>query len=314
VNRAWVATFALVSALALGPALPPLLAQPDTPVTLIAYADARFTDPVNTVASRPHVRTALIEQIAAEKPDAIVLSGDMPWRGGVEGDYARFRQETEVWRTSRLRIIPALGNHELALCVPVACLESWWTVFPELRGTRWHVAEVSPHARVFALDSTSPLTAGSDQREWLEREVRMLPASVQFVVVALHHPPVADVQTRLHVDHNPRPNELALADYLAVAARATRARFVVVAGHIHNYERFLQDDVVYLVAGGGGADPYEVDRTPADLYQERDFPNFHYVKLTMANGTLTGEMYRLDDPEAAVPRFTVKDTFTVQAR
>jgi hypothetical protein len=28
----------------------------------------------------------------------------------------------------------------------------------------------------------------------------------------MHHPPVADIQTRLHVDHNPRPNEIALRD------------------------------------------------------------------------------------------------------
>ena len=47
--------------------------------------------------------------------------------------------------------------------------------------------------------------------------------------------------------------------------------------HIHNYERLVRDGVTYLVSGGGGAKPYEVERTPADLYQSRDFPNYHYV-------------------------------------
>jgi hypothetical protein len=110
------------------------------------------------------------------------------------------------------------------------------------------------------------------------------------VLIALHHPPVADVQTRLRVDHNPRPNEIALRDYLGEAARTSRARFVVVAGHIHNYERFFQQDVVYLdlVSGGGGAIPYQVDRTDADLYKTRDFPNYHYLKLTISDGSWMG--------------------------
>jgi hypothetical protein len=71
---------------------------------------------------------------------------------------------------------------------------------------------------------------------------------------------------------------------------------------------------MYLVSGGGGAVPYEVDRTPADLYQDGAFPNFHYVKLTVADGAMTAVMYRLDDPSASTAAFTVKDTFGLQAR
>jgi hypothetical protein len=49
---------------------------------------------------------------------------------------------------------------------------------------------------------------------------------------------------------------------------------------------------------GIGAVPYEVDPTPQDLYKEIDFPNYHYVKLTIAAGVLTGEMYRLEEATA----------------
>ena len=65
--------------------------------------------------------------------------------------------------------------------------------------------------------------------------------------------------------------------------------------------------------GGGGAVPYEVDRTPADLYHGVDFPNFHYVKLTIGGGTLKGEMYRLDEQTAPSAHFTLKDTFELNA-
>jgi hypothetical protein len=87
----------------------------------------------------------------------------------------------------------------------------------------------------------------------------------------------------------------------------------VSAGHIHNYERLAQDDVVYLVSGGGGAHPYPVERTPADLYRDNEFPNFHYVKLTLAGDTLRGAMYRLD-PDAATPTWQEKDSFQIHAK
>ena len=284
-------------------------AQSDARVTVIAYGDTRFTDPTNVTATNPLARAVLIARIAEEKPDAVLISGDVPWHGGVADDYAQFGRETALWRARHIPVIPALGNHEFSQCEPKACLENWWAAFPELRGRRWHAADVGPHVRIVALDTMSPLIAGSEQRQWLEHEIDMLPPAVDFLIVSLHHPPVADVQARLRVDHNPRPNEIALAEYLRETAASHRVRIVVIAGHIHNYERFLKDNVVYLVSGGGGAVPYEVDRTAPDLYKGVEFPNYHYVKLTIANGTLNGEMYRLDEPTAPTPHFTVKDAF-----
>ena len=288
-------------------------AQSPRRVSVIAYGDTRFTDPANVTATSPRARAALIARIADERPDAILVSGDLPWHGGVTDDYAQFRAETTVWRTQALRVLPALGNHEFSQCEAAACLENWWKTFPELRGRRWYAASVEDSIRVIALDTMSPLNAGSEQRVWLEKEVTSLPRAVEFVILTLHHPPVADIQTRLRIDHNPRPNEIALAEFLKGAARSSRARFVVVAGHIHNYERFLQDEIVYLVSGGGGAVPYEVDRTPPDLYKGIDFPNYHYVKMTIAGGKLRGEMFRLDEPAAPEPHFTLKDTFELTA-
>jgi hypothetical protein len=306
-TRALIVSFAVAAAAG-------LLAQSGKEVTVIVYGDTRFTDPGNVTATSPLARAALIARIADERPDAVLISGDVPWHGGEQGDYDRFRIETEAWRSRRLRVIPALGNHEFSQCLPEACLENWWKAFPELRGKRWYDAEVTPSVRAIALDTMSPLTEGSEQLTWLNNVLTSLPPAVDFVIVTLHHPPVADIQTRLRLDHNPRPNEIALADYLKQASQSIRARLVVVAGHIHNYERFLEDEVVYLVSGGGGAVPYEVDRTPSDLYKGIDFPNYHYVKMTVAAGLLRGEMYRLDEPAAPMPHFTRKDIFEVSAR
>jgi hypothetical protein len=283
------------------------------PVSFIAYGDQRFTDPANVKATDPRVRQWLVKRIVEEKPDAVILNGDVPLAGDVKNDYAVFKAETKVWRDARLRVFPALGNHEFH-GDPRKALENWWDCFPELRNRRWYSAQLGPRVYVLALDSDTSLLPGSDQARWIEKQIDGLPASVDFVVLTMHHPPVADIQTHIEVDHNPRSNEIALRDYLSGAAKRLHARFLVSAGHIHNYERNVRDDVVYLVSGGGGAKPYFVERTSEDLYQSSLFPNYHYVKLTLEKNRLRGVMYRVADPEAKSLSAEVKDTFDIVAK
>ena len=283
------------------------------PLTVIAYGDMRFTDPTNHEPSNPAARQALVARIGQEKPDAVLLSGDVPWHGGEKTDYAVYQKETEIWRTNHLHVYPALGNHEFSHCDVPQCLENWWSAFPELRNRRWYSVALGQQVYAIALDSDTSLLPGSEQRQWLESQVSALPPSVRFVVITMHHPPVADIQKNFNVDHNPRPNEISLAEFLKNAAATSKARFLVSAGHIHNYERTHQDDVVYLVSGGGGAHPYPVERTASDSYQDNAFPNFHYVKLVFDGDTLKGTMYRFD-PDAATPTWTAKDSFEVRAK
>ena len=272
----------------------------------------RFTDRSNVSATSPAARDALVARIAEEKPDAVLLSGDIPWHGGVAADYAEYRTETAIWRANNLRVYPALGNHELSQCPVAQCLQNWWAAFPELANRRWYSAQLGDKFYLFALDSDSSLLPGSDQRVWFEAQVAALPKTVRFVLITMHHPPVADIQTRYEVDHNPRPNEISLRDYLSSIAPKSRARFIVAAGHIHNYERFSLDGVTYFVSGGGGAQPYLVDRTPPDLYQDTAFPNYHYIKFVLQGDILKGTMYRLTDP--AAPKWEIKDTFEIHAK
>jgi hypothetical protein len=284
------------------------------PLVLIAYGDMRFTSGSETEASSPDARRALVARIAAENPAAVFINGDVPWHG-VDADYEVYRSETRRWRAQHLRIYPALGNHEFSACQESICLERWWDTFAQLRGRRWYSVAIGDKLVGIALDSDASLLPGSDQRSWFEDQVASLDPKVRVVLIVMHHPPVADVQTSGLTDHNPRPNEQSLAAYLRTAAAGTAARFVVSAGHIHNYERFEQDGVVYLVSGGGGAFPYEVQRTASDLYQNADFPNYHYVRFTLREQSLSGEMIRLGDYAAAHPKtWQTLDRFEINLR
>ncbi len=282
-------------------------------VTVIAYGDMRFHDPANVTVANPVARKELVERIAEEKPSAVQLTGDVPYKGSDAADYDNYRLESAPWRSVGLRVYPAMGNHELSGGV-AAGVENWWTAFPELRGKRWYSVALGSRIAMIQLDTMSDLTDGSAQRLWLAAQLKGLPKTVDFVMIGLHHPPVADVQTRFEVDHNPRPNEIALRDYLTGVQPGMHAQIVVTAGHIHNYERAVVGGVTYLVSGGGGAKPYEVDRTPQDLYQGKEFPNFHYVRFELGKKELKATMFRLKDPAAAKADWEEKDRFVVKER
>jgi hypothetical protein len=282
-------------------------------LTVIAYGDQRFHDVSNTTVADPKSRLALVKKIAEEKPDAITMSGDVPYKGTDPADYENYRAETKPWRDAHLRVYPALGNHEVSGGVQ-AGVENWWKAFPELRGMRWYSVALGDRLSLIQLDSISPLTPDSPQLQWLRKQLAGEPASVDFVLIDMHHPPVADVQLHLQVDHNPRPNEIALRDFLSQVAPSFRARIVVIAGHIHNYERAEVGGVTYLVSGGGGAHPYFVERTSQDLYQDPNFPNFHFIKFELDGDKLKATMVRLADPTAAKPVWQEKDRFVIEKR
>jgi hypothetical protein len=278
---------------------------------IIVYGDQRFTDPANTKVTNPKVRQWLVQKIANVHPDAVLMNGDVPYSGDVVNDYEVYKSETEVWRNENLHVYPALGNHEFH-GDPQQALEHWWNAFPAMRNRRWYSVALGKSIYSIALDSDASLANGGDQMNWLNGQLTNLPKSVKFVFVNLHHPPVADIQTHINVSHNPRPNEIQLRDYLEALAPKLKAKIIVCAGHIHNYERFERGGVTYLVAGGGAASPVRVERTPEDLYQNNDFPNYHFVEFTLKGSTLVGRMYRLADATAENPEWQLKDTFEVK--
>ena len=272
----------------------------------IVYGDMRFTDLGETKASLPGPRRLLVARIGREKPDAVFLTGDVPWHGGNRVDYEVFARETATWRSEQLRVYPVLGNHEFKRCMEADCLANWWQAFPQESGRRWYSVALGSKLQLIALDSNSSLLPGSEQGRWLKGQLDDLPVDVRFVLFLLHHPPVTDAADGV------RSNEAALAQQLAIAAPVSRARFIVCAAHIHNYERFQRNNILFLVSGGGGGKPEAVKRSAADLYQSDDFPNFHYLRFQLTAGQLRGEMVRLDSDVG--PTWSVRDHFALDAK
>ena len=263
-----------------------------SPFRFVAYGDTRFTDPSNTEASNPLVRRALVQAIADAHPAFISIGGDISYNGDDVNDWKIWDSETSVWRTSKIPIYPALGNHDLHGDQKVA-LANYFQRFPELKDSRYYSVRAA-NTLMLVLDSSLDETSGL-QGQWLTQKLDTIPADVDFVFLVLHHPPyTSSSDAKLYGGgHSVRSPEQILAKMLEERQKKMQARFVVFAGHVHNYERHEHGGVTYFVTGGGGAHAYPIERAPGDPFPDKNI-NYHYLLVEVERGRLNITMHRLD--------------------
>lgn len=286
--------------------------DPKKPLRILVYGDMRFTKPANTVDTVPRVRAWLADRVASEKPDAMLVTGDIPFHGGDKADWQQFQAETTAWRENHLRVYPTVGNHEMIPDPPAGYL-NYFEAFPQLKG--YHVYSVLlGNVYIISLDSVEPIWPTGYQADWLQAQFDHLPPQADFVFFLVHVPMMADVQSEF-VANIPSADMVKVRHYLETKAATTRAKFIVVSGHIHNYERFEEKGITHVISGGGGAKPYPVYLPgERDLYHDNTAaPNFNYVVFTIQGRHAEARMYRVVDPNAAVLSVRLSDTFTLDA-
>lgn len=280
------------------------------PFSFDAYGDIRFMNPSDTRASDPVRRKLIVEKIAEEKPDFLLISGDLVANGGDPNQWKVFDHETAPLRDAGIKIYPALGNHDLRGDLPEA-LSNYFERFPYLQNSRYYTVRAG-NVLIVTLDSSLDQPGGNEM-QWFDKQIESLPKHVEFIVVLLHHPPV----TRSHPGiagggHSARPEEQDMAKFIESRQAKTRARFVVVAGHVHNYERYEQGGVTFITTGGGGATPYMIKREPGDAYTDPG-PTYHFCHFDVAPGKLTMRMEKLE-MEGNKPKWVERDSFEMSVK
>lgn len=271
----------------------------------------RFTDPSVTSGTNPKVRKWLAQRVADEHPQALLLTGDMPFTGSSESDWQVFQNETASWRAQNILTLPATGNHEVR-GDRVKGINNYLANFPAVAKHRYYSALLGS-VEVISLDCTGSLAAASPQRRWFTAQLNHVPRQVEFLFILDHMPWMADRQSQIFVGI-PSPESQALRGILESRLPGLHARVVVFNGHIHNYERFERRGVQYVVTGGGGAEPYPVlFRGSADLYRDNGFPVYHYLTLDLSNHQLHAIMWKVKDPDASALTVEQKDEFTITA-
>jgi Icc-related predicted phosphoesterase len=287
-----------------------VLPAPSDPFVFVGYGDSRFTNPADTKHSNADVRRAEIARIAQERPAFVVMTGDLVLTGADAKDWSVFDTETAPLGQAGIELLPALGNHDIR-GGETRALENYYRRFPRIEGRRWYSARAG-NVLVFVLDSNSADGPGSQQWRWLEQRLEALPPEVDFVLVALHHPPITRSNNKTFGGgHAARPPEHQLASLLERQQQNMRARIIVIAGHVHNYERYEHNGVTYVVSGGGGATPYMVRRSADDMYRDPG-PTYHICKFTVDHGELQFQTLKLT-LEGTKAQWVVRDSFVMRA-
>ena len=263
----------------------------NVPFRFVAYGDTRFHDPKDFEAANPPIRVALVQAIAEANPAFICFTGDIVYNGNDFDDWKVWDTETSIWREKKIPVFPALGNHDLHGNEQVA-LGNYFQRFTDLKNSRYYSVRAG-NALMLVLDSSLDEVTGI-QGQWLKAKLDSIPVDVDFVFVMLHHPPYTSSSDAKMMGggHSARNPELLLAKMLEERQAHTRARFVVFAGHVHNYERHEHGGVTYFVTGGGAAHAYPIERAPTDPFQSKEI-NYHYLMVEVDHQQLTVTMNRL---------------------
>jgi predicted phosphodiesterase len=295
-----------------GQEAPPIEEAPQiylTPQTgsFVVYGDIRFTDPQRCGSSNPRARQELTRRVAqlGEKPDFVVMTGDVVLRGSSEDDWKVFEEETKALRDRAINIFAVLGSHDkdgggqAAFFHHFAALKA----FRVLEKHGWYSLRYGD-AYFLMLDSQEKYAEGDPQGIWLRDQLEHVPEGTDFLIVVLHQPIVTHPSGETlpspcpggkptRGGHKVTPAEEQFKQQLEAWAKAhPRPRILVLSGHNHNYERYVENGMTYVVTAGGGAPPYDIQRDPKDFYPEPG-PTYHYCRIRVQEKTLTFEMFKL---------------------
>jgi len=144
-----------------------------------------------------------------------------------------------------------------------------------------------------ALDSNMEIGPGTEQYEWLKKDLES--SSARWKIVFLHHPLYDSI-------HQAEKFELTLRRNLAPILEKHGVD-IIFSGHSHVYERShpvksgavnKESGIIYITSGGGGAELKVFAGIDRPLYIAKREAVHHYCIVDISYGKLQMNVYRID--------------------
>ena len=217
----------------------------------------------------------VVERIVKDKinPAFVIKPGDHTEEGTSEKSWSKFF-EAAYPLSSETPYYLALGNHERNNTI-------YYKAFDLPKGggdysKRWYSFDYW-NSHFVILDSNvledSPLY--KEQLNWLENDLKNN-QDKKFIFAIFHHPfwttatEYGSMQENLPQGHYNTKNWLPIFKEYGVD--------VVINGHIHAYERYFKDGIMFITTGGGGAKlNTSHEAPPLDWQVKQEIGKLHYV-------------------------------------
>ncbi len=201
----------------------------------------------------------VLDAALVDNPDFVVHSGDIQLYSSVFETWAIwFPQMAPLLEQGAF--MPAIGNHEYDNETE---FEDYYVRLfggAGFDGTIDYYRFQSGGVWFFSLNTENPLDAGSTQAVWLEHQLADAAATPGYrcSIVYLHRPfiTLADYSQKKTEREHFKPI------FLQHGVR------VVLQGHVHGYERFVDGQLTYITTGGGGAVLHDLDERIDDRPDE----------------------------------------------
>jgi 3',5'-cyclic AMP phosphodiesterase CpdA len=256
--------------------------------------------------SNQEERAIILEAIAREKPDLVLMLGDLVFCGSSASDWKDFDALAAPIRQAQLPVLAVPGNHEYWLS-PRAGLRNFQTRFPLLEQRRWQARSWGP-LRLLLLDSNRRFLSSAfwdEQARWYAEEIARADRDPQTrgTLVLAHHPP--------YTNSSVTSDELHVQRFFVPPFQAAQKTLAMLSGHVHSYERYQRGEKTFLVTGGGGGPRIRLEtgsrqRHRDDLFAGPAVRFFHYLLASLAPGGVEVEMRGLRKGEK---QFETMDRF-----
>ncbi|WP_204843884.1 discoidin domain-containing protein [Saccharothrix algeriensis] len=241
-----------------------------------------------------HPKTArLVEQM---NPVAVITMGDNQYDDAHLSDFRNYYDKT--WGRFKAKTKPTPGNHETYSDPPLSGYKGYFGSIATPNGKTYYSWDQG-NWHFIALDSTESSKPGSEQLEWLKRD---LAANRKGCVAAYYHHPRWSSGS-----HGHNTSSAGLWETL-VANKAD----LVLGGHDHHYERFKPLNAAgkadpagtrSVIGGGGGASLYKVSADPATTEFAKS--THGVLKLTLTDSTYSWQYLGLDGkPVDSTPTYS----------
>ena len=218
--------------------------DPDDPIGFAVICDSQ---------SQPEVVRRVAEAIWEFRPQFVLLGGDLVTTGTNKRHWTEHYFPNMDPIASRVVVFPVLGNHEQNA--------THYYDYMHLPAPEYYYTFRRGNAQFFMLDTNKDVSAGTEQYQWLDRE---LAASDATWKVCMHHQPPFSSDDDYGNDWKQPIRSATLGDTRAkqlVTLYDKHAVDVVWNGHIHSYERTWmirggkpveKGGTVYMITGGAG--------------------------------------------------------------